>query len=116
MLFRSGNVPNEATGVGSNVSMMPRTVYKLVTDASGKKLPEAVTIRLGISDGTNTELTDAGGLNEGDLLVTFVTLPGSAAAQKGVQQQNTNPFQQQQGGRGGGGGFGGGGGGGRGGF
>jgi len=99
---RGGNVPGEATGIGANVSMVPRTVYKLVKDSAGKKLPEPVTIRLGISDGTNTEMTDAGGLTEGDLLVTFVTLPGSAAAQKGVQQQTTNPFGQQQGGRGGG--------------
>ena len=113
---RGGNVPAEATGVGTNISMAPRKVYKLVTDAAGKKLPEEVTVRLGISDGTNTELTDAGGLSEGDLLVTFVTLPGSAAAQKGVQTQTTNPFGQQQQGRGGPGGGGGGGGGGRGGF
>jgi HlyD family secretion protein len=117
---RGGNVPAEATGVGANISMMPRTVYKLVSDAAGKKLPEAVTVRLGISDGTNTELTDAGGLAEGDLLVTFVTLPGTAAAQKAAQQAAAaNPFGgQQQQGRGGvgGGGPGGGGGGGRGGF
>jgi HlyD family secretion protein len=106
---RGGNVPAEATGIGANISMIPRTVYKLVTDASGKKLPEAVSIRLGISDGTNTEITDAGGLAEGDLLVTFVTLPGSAAAQKaGAAQAAANPFGQQQG-RGGPGGGGGGG-------
>jgi HlyD family secretion protein len=107
-------VPAEATGIGANISMIPRTVYKLVTDSSGKKLPEAVSIRLGISDGTNTEITDAGGLVEGDLLVTFVTLPGSAAAQKATQgQAAANPFGGQQQGRGGPGG---GGGGGRGGF
>ncbi len=107
---RGGNVPAEATGIGSNISMIPRTVYKLVTDASGKKLPEAVSIRLGISDGTNTEITDAAGLAEGDLLVTFVTLPGSAAAQKaGAAQAAANPFGGQQQGRGGPGGGGGGG-------
>jgi HlyD family secretion protein len=109
---RGGNVPNIAMGAGANISQMPRTVYKLVTDAAGKKLPEAVTIRLGISDGTNTELTDAGGLAEGDQLVTFVTLPGSAASKVGAMQQTTNPFGGQQQGRGGPGG----GGGGRGGF
>ena len=112
---RGGNVPAEATGVGTNISMAPRRVYKLVTDSAGKKLPEEISIRLGISDGTNTEITDPAGLSEGDLLVTFVTLPGSAAAQKGVQSQTTNPFGAQQGGARGGGG-GGGGGGGRGGF
>ena len=112
---RGGNVPAEASGVGTNISMAPRKVYKLVTDSAGKKLPEEISIRLGISDGTNTEITDPAGLSEGDLLVTFVTLPGSAAAQKGVQSQTTNPFGAQQGGARGGPG-GGGGGGGRGGF
>ena len=41
-----------ASGVGMNISNQPRTVYKLVTSATGKKSAEPVTIHLGISDGT----------------------------------------------------------------
>lgn len=102
------------SGVGMNVSNAPRTVYKLVTDAAGKKMPEAVVIHLGVSDGTNTQILD--GVEEGDTLITYVTMPGAAPA-AGPAGPTGNPFQQnQRGGFGGAGGFGGGYGGGRGGF
>jgi len=88
-----------------NISNQPRTVYKLVTDAAGKKTPEPVTIHLGISDGTFTQIVD--GVAADDTLITYVTMPGTAAAISGPPNQSTNPFQQNQ--RGGqGGGFGGG--------
>ena len=100
-----------STGVGMNVSTQPRTLYKLVTDEKGKKSPEAVVAHLGISDGTITQVLD--GVAEGDTLITYVTMPGAAAAVvSGPPGQTGNPFQQnQRGGFGGGGG-----GGGRGGF
>ena len=97
------------------MSNVPRPVYKLVTDAAGKKLPERVMVHLGISDGTLTQIVD--GVAEGDTLITYVTMPGAAAAVSGPPGQSGNPFQQQQRGGGGFGGPGGGGfGGGRGGF
>ena len=99
-----------ATGAGMNVSNQPRTVYKLATDATGRKSPEPVTVHLGISDGTTTQILD--GVAEGDVLITYVTLPGAAPAVNGPQGQAGNPFQQNQ--RGGFGGPGGGGFGGRG--
>ncbi len=93
-----------ATGPGMNVSNQPRTVYKLVTDAVGKKSPEAVSARLGISDGTMTQIVE--GVAEGDVLITYVTMPGAATAiSAGPQGQSGNPFQQGQRGGFGGGGF-----------
>ncbi|HWA08939.1 MAG TPA: efflux RND transporter periplasmic adaptor subunit [Opitutaceae bacterium] len=106
---RNGGGSGQTTGVGMNVSNQPRTLYKLVTDASGKKLPEAVVAHLGISDGTFTQVVD--GVAEGDTLITYVTMPGAAVTPvSGPPGQSGNPFQQR------GGGFGGGGFGGRGGF
>jgi len=97
----------QTTGVGMNVSNQPRTLYKLVTDAEGKKLPSPVVVHLGISDGTFTQVLD--GVAEGDTLVTYVTMPGATAAVIGPPNVNSNPFQQNQRGGGfGGGGFGGG--------
>ena len=96
-----------STGVGMNVSNQPHTLYKLVTDEKGRKSPEPVTVHLGISDGTITQVLD--GVAEGDTLITYVTMPGSAASAVvgGPPGQTGNPFQQNQ--RGGpGGGFGGG--------
>lgn len=108
---RRGNRGSSGTGVttgaGMNVSNQPRTLYKLVTDAAGKKYPQAVVAHLGISDGTITQVID--GVAEGDTLITYVTMPG-AVTTNGPQGQSTNPFQQNQRGGGfGGGGFGGGG-------
>jgi len=112
---RGGNTTlNTNMGTGMNTSTDPKTVYKLITDADGSQWPEAHQVVLGISNGTSTEVLDAGGLVEGDALITFVTMPGTAAATAPQQQQqSTNPFGGQQGGGGrggpGGGGFGGGG-------
>ena len=102
------------SGVGMNISNAPRTLYKLVTDAAGKTLPQPVMVRLGISDGSSTEIVDS--LVDGDTLITYVAMPGAAAAISGPAAQTSNPFQQGGGQRGGGGGGGGGGYGGRGGF
>ncbi len=102
---RNGGGSGVASGIGMNVSNQPRTVYKLVTDASGKKSPEPVTVHLGISDGTMTQVVD--GVAEGDTLITYVTMPGAAVAAGGPPGQTGNPFQQDRrgGGFGGRGGF-----------
>jgi len=57
----------------------------------GKENPilKAVTIKTGISDGTNTEVLE--GLNEGDMVVTGVNLPASAAAAT-MRPPGGNPF------------------------
>lgn len=74
-----------------------RTVYRL---PGGNKAatPEAVTIRTGISDGSASELVS--GLNEGDVIITSVYVPGATVAAAGPQQQS-NPFGAQRGGFGG---------------
>jgi HlyD family secretion protein len=73
-----------ADAAESTVSV--RTVYRL---PGGDKLakPEAVTIRVGITDGSGSEVL--GGLAEGDVLVTSVTIPGAKAA---APAATTNPF------------------------
>jgi HlyD family secretion protein len=102
---------------GFNNTVFSRPVYKFADPTAKVKKLEAVTARLGISDGINTEVLD--GLAEGDTLVTAIIMPGAAPIlQAPGGGANSNPFQQ--GGRGGGmggmggGGMGGGGGGGRG--
>ncbi len=98
-----GGAGGNRGGAGMNVSSQPRTVYKLVTDATGKKTIEPVSIHLGISDGTFTQILD--GVADGDTLVTYVTMPGAAPIMTGAPGGNNNPFQQgQRGGMGGGGG------------
>lgn len=54
---------------GSSDAPITRTVYRLV--GTGEAVhPEAVLVKLGISDGTSTEVLD--GLKEGDLVITSV--------------------------------------------
>jgi HlyD family secretion protein len=61
-----------------------RTLYRLVGQGPAAK-PEAVNVKLGISDGTQTEVID--GLAEGDLVIT-----GVSTSSKGSQPATTNPF------------------------
>jgi HlyD family secretion protein len=49
---------------------------------------EPVNVKLGITDGIYTAVLD--GLNEGDMLVTSVTLPGASSAAAG--RPASNPF------------------------
>jgi len=66
-----GNRAN--TAPASNVPVT-RTLYKLAgTDPKTQK-PEPIQVKLGISDGIATEVID--GINEGDLLITSVSIPG----------------------------------------
>jgi HlyD family secretion protein len=92
-----------AGGAGGTVTraQTSRTVYVL---ASGKDsadpVLQAVRVKTGISDGTNTEITD--GLKDGDTVIIGVKLPQSSAASAAVG--GASPFG---GGGGGGRGFGG---------
>ncbi|MFO1450757.1 MAG: efflux RND transporter periplasmic adaptor subunit [Opitutaceae bacterium] len=74
-----------------------RTVYKLAGDAA-KPRAQAVTVKLGITDGTSTEVIE--GLAEGDVLVTSFIIPGSTT---GSSQPARNPFSPSMGPGGGGG-------------
>ena len=53
-----------------------RTLYKLL-EAGPKPRVEAVTVKLGITDGSTTELLD--GLQENDTVITSFVVPGATA-------------------------------------
>ena len=77
-----------------------RTVFRLADPAAVEKKIETVSARLGISDGTFTEVLE--GLNEGDTLVTGVIMPGGAPVVAGSPQSGMqNPFQGSSSSRGG---------------
>lgn len=76
-------------GDGDRSAVVTRTVYRLVNPDSPVKKMEQIAVRLGVSDGIQTEVL--GGLNEGDTLVTAITLPGAAA--QAPQSSVQNPFQ-----------------------
>lgn len=90
LAFMSGGGRRGGQGGGDrgfSNAVTTRTVYKLVGSTPDDKKIVPVQVKLGISDGINTEVI--GGLTEGDELVTSVTLPNSAQA--GAQ----NPFQSR---------------------
>jgi HlyD family secretion protein len=71
---------------GSSNAPVTRTLYLLKgTDAKTAQL-QAVTVKLGISDGITTEVLD--GLQEKDIVVTNVFVPGA----KAVAAPAANPF------------------------
>ena len=77
---------------GFNNTVVTRTLYRLSNSDEVDKTIEPVPTRLGVSDGFYTEVLE--GLNDGDIIVTNVTIPG--AAQAGPGQPSTsmqNPFQ-----------------------
>jgi HlyD family secretion protein len=83
----------EAGGRRHNDSNEPvysrRTVYVL---PGGNKLaqPQAVSVSVGITDGLGSEI--ASGLNEGDVVITSVTVPNA----KGAAAPASNPFGGQR--------------------
>jgi HlyD family secretion protein len=81
-------------GNGGAGAVITRTVYRLAgTDAKTAKL-EAVSAKLGITDGIYTEVT--GGLKEGDVIVTSVTMAGGSSTS--AARPAANPFAGGQGG------------------
>jgi HlyD family secretion protein len=70
---------------GANEGPVTRVLYRLVGEGPAAR-PEAVEVKLGISDGTHTEVIS--GLNEGDRVITSVSLPGGT----GTAAPSTNPF------------------------
>ena len=91
----TGGGPGGGGGGGSRPrSTQPsaRTLYVLTTNTpagGGEPVPvlQAVRVKTGISDGAYTEITD--GLKEGDVVVTAVTLPQTAAT---PAPAGTSPF------------------------
>jgi HlyD family secretion protein len=84
---RGGNRENTFTN-----TVTTRTVYRVVGDPNAdEKRLEAVSVKLGVSDGFNTEVLE--GLGEADTLVTAVVMPGAAAAASPAPGGMNNPFQ-----------------------
>ncbi len=75
---------------GFNNTIFTRTIYRLNDPTALDKKVEAVTAKLGISDGFYTEVLE--GLNESDTVVKGVTLPGAGPVTAGQSGVN-NPFQ-----------------------
>jgi HlyD family secretion protein len=76
---------------GFNNTIVQRTLYRLVDPNAPEKKIEQVTARLGVSDGFYTEVLD--GLNEGDVMIKGVTMPGAAPIAAGPSGGMQNPFQ-----------------------
>jgi HlyD family secretion protein len=104
MRARSGDGGSGGMGSGSRPrddGPGPRTVYvvdKEATGSSDQPVLKPVTVKTGISDGTFTEIVE--GLQEGDVVVTGLNLPATAAA-TAARPPGGSPF----GGPFGGGGF-----------
>ncbi|MBP7483154.1 MAG: efflux RND transporter periplasmic adaptor subunit [Lacunisphaera sp.] len=79
-----GNRGGSNRGGGEPPAVVTRTVYKLSGPAVNPKV-EAITVKAGISDGSLTEIL--AGVQEGDELVTSVTIPGAKA-----NAPTANPF------------------------
>lgn len=75
---RNLTLPEFGRGRGANRAEQPavttRTVYKL-GGTTAQPRPEPLTVKLGITDGTQTEIIE--GLAEGDVLISSVFLPGA---------------------------------------
>jgi HlyD family secretion protein len=74
---RGIELPGRFGGQASSDAPVVRTVYRLPNGNTLEK-PEAVSAKLGISDGVNTEIID--GLKEGDVIITGInSTPGSSS-------------------------------------
>lgn len=64
-------------GGGNAAAPVVRTIYRLPA-GNPPGAPEAVRVKVGITDGTDTEVLD--GLKEGDLVITGINQPGASAS------------------------------------
>ncbi|MDB6128087.1 MAG: efflux transporter, family, subunit [Verrucomicrobia bacterium] len=76
-------------GGGGGDGPVTRTLYILVGTDPSTAHPEPVSTKLGISDGTSTEVLS--GLKEGDPVITSAVIPGSKSSPAA-----TNPFGGQR--------------------
>jgi HlyD family secretion protein len=74
-----------AERAGPTDAPVTRVIYRLVGEGTAAR-PEAVEVKLGISDGTQTEVIS--GLNEGDRVITSVSVGGVPA----TAAPSGNPF------------------------
>jgi HlyD family secretion protein len=81
---RGLELPDRFKGQSSGDAVVTRTVYRL-PGGNPKAKPEAVSVKLGITDGVNTEVID--GLKEGDVIIT-----GLNATVGSGSQPTSSPF------------------------
>jgi HlyD family secretion protein len=81
---RGIELPARFSGHAGSDAPVIRTVYRLPSGNATAK-PEAVSVKLGISDGVNTEVID--GLKEGDVIIT-----GLNSATAGGSSGTASPF------------------------
>jgi HlyD family secretion protein len=83
---RGIELPERFGGHSNGDAPVVRTIYRLPGGNAMAK-PEAVSVKLGISDGVNTEIID--GLNEGNVIITGLnSTPGSGS------QGTASPFRR----------------------
>jgi len=75
---RGIELPDRFKGQSSGDAVVTRTVYRLPS-GNPKAKPEAVSVKLGISDGVNTEAID--GLKEGDVIITGINATVGSSSQ-----------------------------------
>jgi HlyD family secretion protein len=85
---RGIELPDRFKGQSSGDAVVTRTVYRL-PDGNPKAKPEAVSVKLGISDGVNTEAID--GLKEGDVIITGLN-PTAGSGSQGT----SSPFSPRR--------------------
>ena len=86
---RGIELPAGRFGGGDSNAPVTRTLYTLTRTESEPPRVDAATVKLGITDGTYTEILD--GLKEGDQVITSAIIPG---AKPGAP--TTNPFSGGQ--------------------
>lgn len=89
---RTVYVIEKESSAGTNVGATTAASLLPQLTSARKENPtlKPVTIKTGISDGTNTEVLE--GLNEGDIVVTGVNLPASASPMRGPAGGGGSPF------------------------
>jgi len=75
-------------------TIVTRTLYKLIEDGPKPKI-EPVSVKLGITDGSTTEVIE--GLGENDVVITSFTVPGAASTT--AAPAASSPFGGAPGGR-----------------
>jgi HlyD family secretion protein len=75
---RGIELPDRFKGQSGGDAVVTRTVYRL-PGGDLKAKPEAVAVKLGISDGVNTEVID--GLKEGDVIITGINSTAGSGSQ-----------------------------------
>jgi HlyD family secretion protein len=71
-----GGARRERNPISATPTIVTRTLYKLLEEGPKPKI-EPVTVKLGITDGSTTEVLE--GLQENDVVITSFTIPGAAA-------------------------------------